>query len=146
MELRDFRSTAGEWLEGNGPDGDIVISSRMRLARNLRDHRFTSHATQEEMAEIESEVGGYLKDREGRFSRHYFRMQDLDAIDRQTLVERHLISREHAVGQAGKAVAVSRRRSARAAGTSRRSWRRSTRVWTSRCRRTSRKRSSSPTS
>ncbi|MGL4462558.1 MAG: ATP--guanido phosphotransferase, partial [Planctomycetia bacterium] len=37
MDLRDLVSRTGEWLRGTGSDSDIVISSRLRLARNLAD-------------------------------------------------------------------------------------------------------------
>jgi len=107
MLLDDFRTTTGEWLKGDGPDSDIVVSSRIRLARNLAGRRFQVRATPEELAEIEHEVGGYLREREGRFGRLYYRLSDLGEVDRFVLVERHLISREHAAGDSFRAVAAS---------------------------------------
>ena len=35
MELDELSKSAGEWLRGSGPESDIVMSSRIRLARNL---------------------------------------------------------------------------------------------------------------
>lgn len=106
MKLSDFPSSVGEWLKGEGPESDIVISSRIRLARNLSAHKFLVQAPQEELDRIEAEVGGYLRE-QPRFSRLYFRMTDLSEVDRHMLVERHLISREHAGALPGRAVAVS---------------------------------------
>jgi protein arginine kinase len=40
------------WFDGGGPDGDVVISSRIRLARNLSGHRFPAHASIAEKEEI----------------------------------------------------------------------------------------------
>jgi protein arginine kinase len=107
VELSEFKNPTGEWLKGEGPESDIVISCRIRLARNLAGHRFLTRATDDEAIEIESEVGGYLKESEGRFSDHYFLMRDLSEVERHVLVERHLVSREHMAGEAGRAVAVS---------------------------------------
>ena len=53
MNLDDLASSSGEWLRGSGPESDIVISSRIRLARNLADFPFISRATDADRAEIE---------------------------------------------------------------------------------------------
>ena len=54
MELEDLQSTSGEWLGGTGPDSDIVISSRIRLARNLSEFCFLSKASARDRGEIEA--------------------------------------------------------------------------------------------
>ena len=51
MTLDDLASTSGEWLRGSGPESDIVISSRIRLARNLADFPFISRATDADRAD-----------------------------------------------------------------------------------------------
>ena len=53
MNLDDLATSSGEWLRGSGPESDIVISSRIRLARNLADFPFISRATDADRAEIE---------------------------------------------------------------------------------------------
>ncbi|MCD6405403.1 MAG: protein arginine kinase [Planctomycetes bacterium] len=106
MELSAFESPAGEWLKGEGPESDIVVSSRIRLARNLAGHHFLSRASTEELQDIESSVGTYLREDDGRFAGLYFRMSELSEIDRYVLVERHLISREHSVPEPGRAMAA----------------------------------------
>ena len=40
MKLADLTDRAGEWLRGEGPMHDVVISSRVRLARNLAELPF----------------------------------------------------------------------------------------------------------
>ena len=107
MDLSDFVTPVGEWLKGDGPDGDIVVSTRIRLARNLADRRFVQRASPEDLSSIEAEVGGYLRERDGRFGRLYYRLSELSEVDRMVLVERHLISREHAAADAFRAVAAS---------------------------------------
>ena len=45
MILDDLTQTSGEWLRGEGPESDIVVSSRIRLARNLADFPFSNRAS-----------------------------------------------------------------------------------------------------
>ncbi len=106
LKLSVFKSPVGEWLKGEGPERDVVVSSRIRLARNLAGHNFLSRASAEELESIESAVGSYLRDTDGRFRDLYFRMSDLSEVDRYVLVERHLISREHSLAEPGRAVAA----------------------------------------
>ena len=59
--LESMASSCGEWLKGNGPDSDIVMSSRIRLARNLADYPFIKRCTDIDRASIESTVREKLK-------------------------------------------------------------------------------------
>ena len=54
MDLNELVRTSGEWLRGSGPESDIVISSRIRLARNLAEFPFISRASQTDRTEIEA--------------------------------------------------------------------------------------------
>src|SRR5213592_4250771 len=109
MKFSNMLSTAGEWLRGEGPHHQIVISSRVRLARNLRNRPFPGWAKKAERSSIleliRSRVAA-LPEMQEAFAES---LQDLSALDRQVLVERHLISREHAAKGAGSAVVVNRR-------------------------------------
>ena len=51
MNLEDLTRSSGEWLRGTGPESDIVMCSRIRLARNLADFNFTNRATRNEKSE-----------------------------------------------------------------------------------------------
>ena len=42
MEIKDLSDKTGEWLRGTGKESDIVISSRIRLARNITGYPFLS--------------------------------------------------------------------------------------------------------
>ena len=46
-------NTIGEWLRGSGPEADIVMSTRIRLARNLAEFPFISRASDQDRADIE---------------------------------------------------------------------------------------------
>ena len=52
MKLTDISGDINEWFNGSGPLADIVISSRIRLARNLAGHRFLSRCSAAEKARI----------------------------------------------------------------------------------------------
>ena len=108
MDLNELVRTSGEWLRGSGPESDIVISSRVRLARNLADFPFISRASQSDRTEIE----GILRDRALQIQEsgelEYVNVNELKVIDRQFLVERQLISREHAESEGARGVAIAR--------------------------------------
>ena len=95
-----------EWLRGVGPVSDIVISSRIRLARNLEKFPFATRATKASQAEVLRIIRDAL-DRTTTLKKPLFLdMGELDEVDRQFLVERHLVSREHVVHPDHKGVAI----------------------------------------
>ena len=56
MAFEDITTEEMAWLDGSGPAGEIVVSSRVRLARNLQGRRFTHHASEGELLAIQQEV------------------------------------------------------------------------------------------
>ncbi len=106
MELDDLTPICGEWLRGVGPDSDIVMSSRIRLARNLAEFPFIRKCTDHDRASIEAIVRDRVKDMPSLADAMYLNVSDLEAVDRQFLVERQLISREHADASGARAVAI----------------------------------------
>jgi protein arginine kinase len=106
VQLDDLTRNNGEWLRGAGPEADIVISSRIRLARNLADFPFISRATPQDRSRIEKILHERIPAIAKETDLLYVNLAQLDKVDRQFLVERHLISREHAEGQGDRAVAI----------------------------------------
>ena len=106
MELNDLTTKSGEWLRGCGPEADIVISSRVRLARNLADFPFISRATDQDRTQIESMLRERILGLKAAGDLLYVDVDELEGVDRQFLVERHLISREHAESEGARAVAI----------------------------------------
>ena len=108
MTLPDPPNGTGEWLRGEGPEVDIVISSRVRLARNLAGHRFLNRCTNEERREIHDLIRGKIEKAKLGDDLIYYDLESANAIDREYLVERHLISKEHAEAEGPRGVAVCR--------------------------------------
>jgi protein arginine kinase len=107
VELDELARTSGEWLRGTGPESDIVISSRIRLARNLADFPFISRANASDRAEIERTLRSKVIRIQVEDELQYVDVNKLPGIDRQFLVERQLISREHADSEGARGVAIS---------------------------------------
>lgn len=107
MDMDDLTHTSGEWLRANGPDSDIVISSRIRLARNLAQFPFPNRADDSVRAEVESLLRETLDDIPVTNGLNYVDVNTLENIDRQFLVERQLISREHAESHGSRGVGIS---------------------------------------
>jgi protein arginine kinase len=99
-------SRCGEWLRGTGPESDIVISSRVRLARNLADYPFVRRASEYDRAQIEKTVREAIFTVRDQQPFEYVHVDQLESLDRQFLVERQLISREHAESDGARGVAI----------------------------------------
>ena len=113
VDLQELAKTSGEWLRGSGPESDIVISSRIRLARNLAEFPFVARATDTDRLEIGRILRGRVEKlhEAGKFTGQliYVDVGALEAVDRQFLVERQLISREHAEGEGARGVVIDQR-------------------------------------
>jgi protein arginine kinase len=105
--LADLARTSGEWLRGDGPESDIVISSRVRLARNVAGFPFMSRAAADVRNQIvqavQAAIGGSIQSRPV----HHVNVETLSSLDCQLLTERQMISRELARGEGARAVAIS---------------------------------------
>ncbi len=106
MKLESLACGCGEWLKGSGPESDIVMSSRIRLARNLADYPFIRRCTDIDRATIESTVRERLTADDRLKELTFINVASLENLDRQFLVERQLISREHADADGARAVAI----------------------------------------
>lgn len=107
MQLTDLTRHAGEWLRDGGPMQDIVISSRVRLARNLAGMPFLARCSAEQQRELEHRLREEILQAGIAPEVFYVDVQAASALDRQLLVERHLISRQHADADHPRGVAIS---------------------------------------
>jgi protein arginine kinase len=106
--MDDIANRCGEWLRGSGPESDIVMSSRIRLARNLADYPFIKRCNDIDKANIESTIRERMIANEGLANLSFINVAELSLLDRQLLVERQLISRELANSEGARSVAIDR--------------------------------------
>src|SRR5947207_5885616 len=109
MKFSNVMATAGEWVRGEGPHHQVVISSRVRLARNLRNRAFPGWAKKAERISILDLIRPRVEELTEMQDSFSESLQELSALERQVLVERHLISREHAAKGVGSAVVMNRK-------------------------------------
>ncbi|MFP4143668.1 MAG: protein arginine kinase [Phycisphaeraceae bacterium] len=98
MSLRQITDHAGEWLRGAGPHSDIVISSRIRYARNLAGFPFVNRASRQQRWSILTRAKQEILSNRIADDVLWVDLPESPLLDRQLLVERHLISRQHATG------------------------------------------------
>jgi protein arginine kinase len=89
------------WLEGGGAHSDIVLSTRVRLARNLQGHAFSARVRDAEREEILEQVRAAVA-ATGLGAGAGYSLAAMPTLGRRILHERHLVSRELA-GLAGEA-------------------------------------------
>ena len=104
MQINDFLHQTSEWLKGTGPNSDIVISSRIRLARNFDKIPFPHWAAKKQSEEVLQKVEEARQQAELLKKTTVFKLAELDSLDKQFLVERHLMSLEHAQKKNNKAL------------------------------------------
>src|SRR5256885_5828157 len=106
MKLSDLTNHAGEWLRGNGPMSEIVISSRIRLARNVAGFPFLTRCSRHQRQSVETKVRETILSAQIAPQVLYVDLDAAPEIDRQLLVERHLISKPHAAAEGARGVAI----------------------------------------
>jgi len=94
------------WLSGEGPHAEMVLSTRMRLARNLQSVPFTHRARDEQLQGVLMSIAGTAQRSEAFGNGLLLRMNELSAIERQILVERHLVSHELGDGARPRGIVV----------------------------------------
>lgn len=81
-----------QWMDGTGPESDIVLSSRIRLARNLANMPFPHRMSDDEGAAMVEQVERALKSLDEGWHINFRRLSDLKPLERQVLMEKHLVS------------------------------------------------------
>lgn len=93
MSIEKFiRNGVTGWMTSDGEHSDIVMATRVRLARNLKGYLFPIASTEEDALAVDKLVVGALLDGENGDTYSYLKMADLSQLDREVLVEKHLIS------------------------------------------------------
>jgi protein arginine kinase len=79
-----------KWLNTPGIDEDVVVSTRIRVARNIDKYKFPNLIEDEEAREVTNDILNALKDVEGNYE--FYRNSNLGETERNVFVEKHLIS------------------------------------------------------
>jgi protein arginine kinase len=109
MKLTDLSNDINEWFSGSGPLADIVISSRIRLARNLAGYKFLNRCSTAEKSELLKKLKDVLMSLDLGDKVFYISVDRAPALNRHFMVERHLISRHHAFGKGPRGVVIAHR-------------------------------------
>ena len=98
-----------KWYEKVGDCSDVVCSTRVRLARNLRSYPFPAHASGKQKEEIAAKIREALLSGNSiladTFS--YLPLENLTEEEAVSLVERHIVSPEFISDRRGKAILIS---------------------------------------
>ncbi|HBZ00133.1 MAG TPA: ATP--guanido phosphotransferase, partial [candidate division Zixibacteria bacterium] len=90
--LNEMAKHSAPWLNGEGPDSSVVLSSRIRLARNINDFPFPPSASTDVRERVIDLAETAFKRISGLKQGGFFRSRDIDNINQMFLAERHLIS------------------------------------------------------
>ncbi len=105
--FEDFINNKDTWLSGKGPFSEIIFSSRIRLARNLADYSFPLRANKFQKEKVLKKIEEVHHGTPALKNTLFLRMQDVSELDRQFLLERHLVSQEHVLNFEGKGLVIS---------------------------------------
>jgi protein arginine kinase len=108
-ENKLFDCSVPHWMEKTGPEGDIVLSSRIRLARNLNGVPFPGQANSDQLKQIGDRVSFSVQDLIDSDQNHGYEMIDLDNLseqERRILVEKHLTSLKHMQDSANRSLII----------------------------------------
>ncbi|MGI8966222.1 MAG: protein arginine kinase [Limisphaerales bacterium] len=111
MDIHEFLISPAETAQRGGPHDRIVMSSRVRLARNVKGLAFPGWAKKAERIKTLESIRPAIESLPQMADSFSQSMDNLAAIDKQILVERHLISREHAAKNAGSGFVLNREES-----------------------------------
>jgi protein arginine kinase len=92
--IGEIFATVPRWLSAAGDDAEIVFSSRVRLARNLKGRRFPHHAGGEELRGLYDRIMGRSGEAPAFGASRMVELGGLEIWERRLLAERHLVSRE----------------------------------------------------
>lgn len=105
MAFEEMLTSHNDWFLCPGPSCGVVVSSRVRLARNLDGKKFPHHASSTEQKEVVAEVEKAIAGLPMAKHLKVVRLNEISSLDRQFLTEHQIISLEHAAGLGERAVA-----------------------------------------
>lgn len=108
MTSRDFiEKILSGWMKGTGPQSDVVLSSRVRIARNLVGIPFPHVASESDLGRVLDQVRRAVKESGKLKEFGILILSEIPNLDRQVLVEKHLVSPQHILEGRNRAVILS---------------------------------------
>jgi len=108
MNIHEFLGSPSDAARREGPHNKIVMSSRVRIARNVKGAAFPGWAKKAERIRILESLRPAIQSLPQMSECFSESMDNLTILDKNILVERHLISREHAAKNAGSGLVLNR--------------------------------------
>lgn len=102
MRGADVDDRSLDWTSGAGPDADIVVTSRARLARNLQGYPFPQRAAEDDLERVLETVRAALDTVISEGDVSIAEVEELAPVERRRLHERHLVGREFATAKQGR--------------------------------------------
>jgi len=106
VKANEGPGNGAEWLRGTGGEADIVLSSRIRLARNVADFPFVVRMKAEQQAELARFLEQGIMGADLAPNMRYVDIDEADELEKLYLQERQLISRELADAKGKRGVSV----------------------------------------
>jgi protein arginine kinase len=86
--------TAGDWMAADGPDHEVVVTTRIRLARNVAGFPFRARLDAAKAREVEGHLAARLRRLDLAEDQAYLKLADLTSLETELLFERHCISKD----------------------------------------------------
>ena len=103
-EKKNIMKLITPWMIESGPEGDVVLSSRIRLARNLEGRSFPAHASVSEKNAIRDDIKKAINKKEFNF----LELEDISPLERENMMESHLLSPQIIASPEGRGVAIAK--------------------------------------
>ena len=108
MTVDELLQQGCEWIQGDDSDeSKIVVSTRIRLARNLAEHPFVSRLSEAEKKTVEQKIRNAVQKLPNGSNYSYFNMDELEPLEKSLLFESHLISRALSDGSGLRSALIS---------------------------------------
>jgi protein arginine kinase len=90
--IKELRDSTAQWVKGYGPKNHIVVSSRIRLARNIKDIPFPVKASDKQLEIVLKKIEKIVKDKKDFANFKIIKIDKLSSIPRNFLIQKRLIS------------------------------------------------------
>jgi protein arginine kinase len=104
--LDEMAKRPAPWLSGNGPDSSVVLSSRIRLARNVTEFPFPPAASSDTRERIIELLQSAFTKAQNLKKGTFFRSGEIDSLQQMFLAERHLISPQFMLDSGGRGLYI----------------------------------------